>query len=325
MSLHPQVVGLLERVARSPLPPYYTVPPATARRIYHDTRVATSPVAPEVGALRLLLAPGPGGPIAMRAYRAAASTERELLPALMFFHGGGWVIGDLDTHDVVCRQLANAARCMVFSVEYRLAPEAPFPAAVDDCVAATRYVAAQAGELGVDAGRIAVGGDSAGGNLAAVVALVARDAGGPGLCFQLLVYPATDQRWGYASYERNAEGYLLTRQAMSYFRASYLPRESDWNDWRASPLLAASLAGLPPAYVLTAGFDPLVDEGRAYAQRLESEGTRVEYREYPDMVHGFLLMGGVLDTANTALAECARALRAAFEQAALGSKKQVAA
>lgn len=325
MSLHPQVAVLLERVARSPLPPYYSVPPGVARRIYHDTRVATSPATPEVGALRLLLAQGPAGPIAMRAFRGAGTSPDEPLPALVFFHGGGWVIGDLDTHDVVCRQLANAARCMVFSVEYRLAPEAPFPAAVDDCFAATRFIAAQAAELKVDAGRIAVGGDSAGGNLAAVVSLLARDAGGPALCFQLLVYPATDQRWGYASYERNAEGYLLTRQAMDYFRASYLPRKDDWSDWRASPLLAPSLAGLPPAYLLTAAFDPLVDEGRAYAERLKREGNALEYREYADMVHGFLLMGGVLDTANAAVDECSRALRAAFAVPARAAGKKVAA
>lgn len=312
MSLHPQVEVLLERVQRSPLPPYYQVPPTVARRLYRDTRGATSPASPETGELRLLLVPGPGGPIPVRAYRPAGTAAGEVLPALVFFHGGGWVIGDLDTHDVVCRQIANAARCAVFSVEYRLAPEAPFPAAVDDCVAATAYVMEQASALAVDARRVAVGGDSAGGNLATVVALVARDSGGPAPCFQLLVYPATDQRSGHPSHERNAEGYLLTRQAMIYFRGHYLPREVDWLDWRASPLLASSLAGLPPAYVITAGYDPLVDEGRAYAERLVRDGVKTEYHDYPDMVHGFLLMGGVLDTANAAVADCCRALRAAF-------------
>ncbi len=315
MSIHPQVAALLERVKLSPLPPFYAVPPAAARRIYRDTRGATSPAPPEMGGLRLLLAPGPGGPIPLRAYRPAGTAAQEILPALVFFHGGGWVIGDLDTHDVVCRQISNAARCAVFSVEYRLAPEAPFPAAVEDCIAAARYVAAEAHALGVDARRIAVGGDSAGGNLAAVVCLDARDSGGPALCFQLLVYPATDQRSGHPSHARNAEGYLLTRQAMVYFRGHYLPREADWLDWRASPLLASSLAGLPPAYTITAGYDPLVDEGRAYSERLVREGVKAEYREYPDMVHGFLLMGGVLDTANAAVEDCCRALRAAFANA----------
>jgi acetyl esterase len=236
-----------------------------------------------------------------------------VLPALVFYHGGGWVIGDLDTHDVACRQLSNGARCAVFSVEYRLAPEAKFPAAVDDCVAATRYIMAQAASLGIDAKRIAVGGDSAGGNLAAVVCIDARESRHPLPCFQLLVYPATDQRSGHASHVRNAEGYLLTRKVMNYFRGHYLPDEAEWLDWRASPLLATSLAGLPPAYVLTAGYDPLVDEGRAYAERLVADGVKTEYRDFPDMVHGFLLMGGVLDTANEAMAACCAALRGAFK------------
>ena len=313
MSLHPQVVVLLERVARSQLPPYHELPPAVSRRLYHDTRGATSPVPPEMGAVSLMLVPGPAGPLPVRVYRPAGSAKGEILPALVFFHGGGWVIGDLDTHDVACRQLSNGARCAVFSIEYRLAPEARFPAAVDDCVAATRYITAQAVALGVDAKRIAVGGDSAGGNLAAVVCIDARDAGLAQPCFQLLVYPATDQRSGHESHARNAEGYLLTRKVMNYFRGHYLPNDADWLDWRASPLLASSLAGLPPAYVLTAGYDPLVDEGRAYAERLSAGGVKTEYRDFPDMVHGFLLMGGVLDTANEAMAACCAALRGAFD------------
>ncbi len=312
MSLDPQVTVLLERVARSQLPPYYELPPAVARRVYHDTRSATAPPAPEMAAVMLMLVPGPAGPVPVRSYRPAGATKGEILPALVFYHGGGWVIGDLDTHDVVCRQLSNGSRCMVFSVEYRLAPEARFPAAVDDCIAATRWLTAQAGALGVDPRHIAVGGDSAGGNLAAVVCIDARDAQQPIPCFQLLIYPATDQRSGHASHERNAEGYLLTRKGMNYFRGHYLPDEADWLDWRASPLLATSLASLPSAYVLTAGYDPLVDEGRAYAERLTAEGVNTEYRDYPGMVHGFLLMGGVLDTAKEAVAHCCAALRAAF-------------
>jgi acetyl esterase len=232
----------------------------------------------------------------------------------VFFHGGGWTIGDLDTHDVVCRQLANGARCAVFSVDYRLAPENPFPAAVDDCMAATAFVSKNSVSLGIDRKRIAVGGDSAGGNLAAVVSILARDAGGPAIAFQLLIYPATDQRGGFPSHERNGKGYLLTRESMDFFRACYLPRREDWSDWRASPLLAKDLSRLPPAFVLTAGFDPLVDEGRAYAERLAREGVKVEYREYEGMVHGFVLMGGVVDRANAAVADCAAALKAAFER-----------
>ena len=313
-SPHPQVVAVLERVARSGLPLYHAVSPFVARRLYHDTRAALAPPAPEVAEVRIVLAPGPAGPVVMRAYRPAGAASEEVLPALVFFHGGGWVIGDPDTHDGLCRALANGARCAVFSVDYRLAPEHPFPAAVDDCVAATRYVSEQARALRVDAARIAVGGDSAGGNLAAVVALTARDAGGPAIRYQLLIYPATDQRFSYPSYARNGEGFLLTLPVMEYFRGHYLPRKDDWLDWRASPLLAKSLAGLPPAYVLTAGFDPLVDEGGAYADRLAREGVEVAYREYPDMIHGFVLFGGQVATANTAVAECCTRLRAAFER-----------
>lgn len=299
MSLHPQVAALLERAAKSPLPPYYEVPAHIARRIFRDTRSALAPASPEVAEARLLLAPGP---VALRYYRPHGTKPDELLPALVYMHGGGWVIGDLDTHDVLCRQLANGARCAVYSADYRLAPEHPFPAAVDDCIAAVKFVA----------GRhklVAVGGDSAGANLATVVALDARDRKGPEIAFQLLIYPATDQRGEYPSVARNGEGYLLTKKAMDYFRAQYLPRPADLLDWRASPLLAKSLAGLPPACVITAGYDPLLDEGCAYAQRLAQEGVEVAYQEYPDMLHGFILFGGVLDTANAAVANCCAALR----------------
>jgi acetyl esterase len=296
------VQQLLERVARSPLPPYHTVSPFVARRIYRDTRAALAPKAAEVAEVRLLAFEN----YAMRVYRPVAG---ETLPALMYFHGGGWTIGDLDTHDVLCRQLALGARCAVFSVDYRLAPEYPFPAAVDDCWAATRYVALNAQKLKIRG--LAVGGDSAGGNLAATVALLARDAGAPKIDFQLLIYPATDQRCLSASHERNGEGYLLTREAIRYFRRNYLPNESQWTDWRASPLLAKSHADLPPALVITAGYDPLLDEGRGYAERLNAA-----YREYPDMIHGFVLFGGVVDTANAAVADCCAALRAAFAKVA---------
>src|SRR5437763_2370015 len=305
MSVHPQVQAVLHRVARSPLPLYHTVAPFVARRIYRDTRAVLTPKAPELPEVRLLAFEN----FAIRVYRPLLG---ETLPALVYFHGGGWTIGDVDTHDVLCRQIALGARCVVFSVDYRLAPEHPFPAAVEDCFAATRYVAEHAQELKVRT--IALGGDSAGGNLAAVVSLLARDAGAPAISFQLLISPATDQRCATPSHERNAEGYLLTREAIHYFRRNYLPSERDWSDWRASPLLAKSHANLPPALVQTAGYDPLVDEGCAYAEKLRAAGVEVDYREYADMVHGFLLFGGVLDTANAAAADCCAALRRAFEK-----------
>jgi len=305
MTVHPQVKALLERVARSPLPPNHTVPAFVARRIYHDTRAALAPKAPEVSDTKLLVL---DNRIAVRVYRPSS----DVLPALVFFHGGGWTIGDLDTHDVLCRSLAAGARCAVFSVDYRLAPENPFPAAVDDAVAATKYLLSNPGPLKIDASRIAVGGDSAGGNLAAVVALELKKHN---LAFQLLIYPVTDQRCEFDSHSRNGEGYLLTKEGIAFFRGGYLPDPKDWTDWRASPLLAADHRGVAPAYVLTAGFDPLLDEGRAYAEKLSAAGVAVEYREYSDMVHGFILFGGVLDTANAAVAECSTRLRAALEKA----------
>ena len=310
--LHPQVVELLARLAQSPLPAYFEVPPALARRLYRDARGALTPDPPAIESSYLLLAPSPAGLIPVRAYRPKGAGKDEVLPTLVYYHGGGWVIGDLDTHDVVCRTLANGARCAVFSVEYRKAPEAPFPAAVEDCFSALKFISENGKKLKTDSSRIAVGGDSAGANLAAVVALMARDAGGPALAFQLLIYPATDQQLGHPSIDSNGEGFLLTKQGMLYFRGHYLPRRQDWLDWRASPLLARSLAGLPPALVMTAGFDPLLDEGRAYAERLEKEGVATQYREYSNMVHGFITMGRVLDTANAALADCARALQQAW-------------
>ena len=310
--LHPQVTVLLERAAQSPLPPYEEVPPAVARRFYRDMRGPLTPDPPPVESARLLLAPGPGGPVPLRAYRPKGAGKDELLPALVYIHGGGWVIGDLDTHDVVFRTLANGARCAVFSVEYRKAPENPFPAAVDDCFCGLKFVFENGRNLSIETSKIAVGGDSAGGNLAAAISLIARDAGGPAVSFQLLIYPATDQRQAHPSIDGNGEGYLLTRKVMRYFRGHYLPNKADWLDWRASPLLAKSLAGLPPVFVMTAGFDPLRDEGRDYADRLAQEGVKTEYRNYADMVHGFITMGRVLDTANAALADCARALKKAW-------------
>ena len=308
MSLNPQIAGIIERVARSPLPPYHTVPAHVARSIYRDTRSALAPKAPEVAEVRLQVF---GNRVAVRSYRPVAEA---FLPALVFFHGGGWTIGDLDTHDVVCRQLSLGARCAVFSVDYRLAPEHPFPAAVDDCFFATKYLSERAAEFKVDRTRIAVGGDSAGGNLAAVVALMARDQAGPPLAYQLLIYPATDQRCELPSHARNGAGYLLTKEAIRFFRAGYLPDQKKRTDWRASPLLASSHAGLPPAFVLTAAYDPLVDEGRAYAERLAAAGVEVGYREYSDMVHGFVLFGGAVDAANAAVEECCEQLRRAFEK-----------
>jgi acetyl esterase len=222
------------------------------------------------------------------------------------------VIGDLDTHDVLCRELANHAGIAVIALDYRLAPEHRFPAAFDDSLAALRWVQREAAALGIDAARLAVGGDSAGGNLAAAAAIAARDAGGPAPAFQLLIYPATDQRQGAPSHAALGEGYLLTRDSMRYYRDHYLPQADDYADWRASPLLHPDLSRLPPAFVLTAGYDPLRDEGLAYAQRLTEAGTRSTLLCFERQIHGFITMGRVIGEANDAVRLCANALRGAL-------------
>jgi acetyl esterase len=253
--------------------------------------------------------PGPGGAIPVRIYVPQGSRP---MPGLVFFHGGGWARGSLNTHDPLCRSLANAGACIVVSVDYRMAPEHSFPAAIDDAVAATRWVAENAAQLGIDLQRLAVGGDSAGGNLAAAVTLVLRDDGGPALVHQLLLYPVTDHNFDTDSYASNAEGYMLTRDAMRFYWRIYLRDEADADDQRASPLRARDFAHLPPALVITAEFDPLRDEGRAYADKLRGAGTPVVYRDYPGMVHGFATMAGVLDQGKQAVKDAGAALRDAF-------------
>lgn len=265
--------------------------------------------------------PGPGGPIPVRVY--VPSSAEAGAPALVYFHGGGWVRGSLGTHDHVCRTLANGAACVVVSVDYRMAPEHVFPAAVDDSLAATRWVVEHAAELGVDPRRIAVGGDSAGGNLAAVVALLLRDAGETLLVHQLLVYPVIDRNFETRSYSENADGFMLTREAMRYYWRTYQPDESQADDPRACPIRASSHAGLPPALIITAEFDPLRDEGRAYADRLRAAGTPVEYHEYPGVVHGFFSSAGVIDRGKEALQEAAAALREAFSRSTLAAGRAV--
>ena len=315
MPVDRQMQSVIERAAQSALPPYYSVSAVEARRLYKETRAVLSPPVPEVESVRELAADGPAGPIALRLYRGLGAAADAPLPALVYFHGGGWTIGDLDTHDIVCRTLANNARSAVVSVDYRMGPEHKFPAAVEDCLAATRWVAAQGANLGIDATRIAVGGDSAGGNLAAVVAIMLRDAGGPALVFQALVYPATDQRLDSASHASFGEGYLLTRKNMLWFRDNYLS-PGDYDDWRASPIRAADLSRLPPAHIITAGYDPLLDEGRAYSDRLVAAGVPVLYECFEGMAHGFLTMGGVVAAANHALYRLGQSLRLAFKPAA---------
>jgi len=309
--LHPQARALLDLIAKSGIPPTHTLAPVDARRFYLERRRFTQPDAPEVGEVRELRADGPHGPIPLRLYRPAGAATGPL-PVLVYYHGGGWVIGDLDTHDVLCRQLALQSGCAVVAVDYRMGPEHRFPAAVDDCVAATRWVRANASALGVDAARLAVGGDSAGGNLAAAGTLVARDAGDLPIAFQLLIYPATDQRRIAPSHTTNAQGYLLTADSMRYYHDHYIDDPKHDLDWRASPLLAPDLSRLPPSLVLVAGYDPLRDEGVQYAQRLSESGSRATLVSFERQIHGFVTMGRVLDEANEAVAMCADALRRAL-------------
>jgi len=231
---------------------------------------------------------------------------------MVFFHGGGWVIGNLDTHDRLCRQLTNVAGCVVVAVDYRLAPEYPFPAAPEDAYLATRWVAENASAIGGDSAHLAVGGDSSGGNLAAVVALMARDRGAPPLVHQLLVHPVTDAPSDSGSYRENAEGYFLTAAMMRWYWKQYLGSNTDCRHPYACPLRAADLSGLPPALVITAEFDPLRDEGETYAARLRAAGVHVQLRCYPGMIHGFFAMTTHLGQARKAMRETAASLRLAF-------------
>jgi acetyl esterase len=253
--------------------------------------------------------PGPHGDIPVRLYAASTAPN---LPILVYFHGGGWVLGDLDTHDGTCRTLARMIDGIVIAVDYRLAPEHKFPVALDDCYAATRWAADNAASLGGDPRRVAVGGDSAGGNLSACVSLKARDEGTPRIVHQLLVYPVTDRRFDTASYRDNAEGYFLSRADMQWFWNHYLTSDADADNPYAAPLRSNDLRGLPSATVITAEYDPLRDEGEAYAKRLKDAGVPVEMRRYPGVIHGFFSMGDVLAKGKVAMQAATDGLRKAF-------------
>jgi len=283
--LHPMVAESLAESADRPNVDQLT--PAAAREQLRD--LSTTPGGPPVGRVRETAAPGSAS-VPVRIYEPDADPPH---PILAYFHGGGWVVGDLDTHDRLCRELTLATGRLVVSVDYRLAPEHPFPAAIEDCWAATRWLAASADEYGGDPDRLAVAGDSAGGNLAAAVALLARDRGGPALERQVLVYPVVDDDLdGYDSYRTRGEGYGLERSEMRWFLDGYLPGAVRARNPYALPMraCAADLSGVAPATVLTAGFDPLRDEGRAYADRLAAAGVPVSHEQYADVNHGFLGM-----------------------------------
>jgi acetyl esterase/lipase len=307
MPLDPQAAALIGSLAGGK--PVEQMTPEEARAALEERMRVTGGAPRAVAEVVDGSLPGPHGPIPTRTYVPDGPRP---MPGLVFLHGGGWVRGSLQTHDVLCRALANDVGCVVVSVDYRMAPEHKFPAAIDDCFAATQWIAQHASELDIEPDRIAIAGDSAGGNLTAAVTLLARATSGPRLAYQVLLYPVTDYNLDTPSYLRNAEGFMLTRADMRYYWRHYLRDESDAQDERASPLRATDFGGLPPALVITAEFDPLLDEGRAYADRLRSAGVPVTYSEYAGMIHGFLTSAGVLDQGQRAVAETAAALRAAF-------------
>jgi acetyl esterase len=301
--LDPDAAFVYKAFQEAGRPAYETLTAPEAREFYLQARLVSNPEPPEMASVQPLAIPAPHGSIAARVYTPKKLRKTDgRAPCLVFFHGGGWVIGDLETHDVVCRKLAREGELIVISIDYRLAPEHKFPAAVDDAIAATKWIAANAIKLGLDASRLMVGGDSAGGNLAAVVSLAARDGNAPNIAGQVLIYPATDFSRKHPSHREPETSILLTHSVIGWFMNHYMG-EADINDWRASPARAGTLAGLPPAYVLTAGADPLRDEGDEYAERLRAAGVAVTYRHFPGQFHGFFTMGKLLQQANVAASE----------------------
>jgi acetyl esterase len=305
--LHPEVRVVLAALEAAGGPPLESMAPAEARQAAIDGLKDVDGDSEPVARVEDLRIPGPGGDIPVRVYTPEG---RAPFPALVYFHGGGWVVCDLDTHDKVCRSIARGAGAVVIAVDYRLGPEHKFPAAVEDAQAATKWVASNAGRLGIDPRRIAVGGDSAGGNLSAVVSLRSR-ADGPALALQVLVYPVTNlASFDTHSYKEFAEGYHLSRAEMEWFRDCYLGRAEDALSTDASPLLAADLRGVPPAVVITAECDVLRDEGEAYAERLKRAGVPVSCTRYPGMIHPFFSMPGAIGDGRKAIEQVAEAVRA---------------
>jgi acetyl esterase len=309
--LDPDAAAVYKAFQEAGRPPYESGTPTQARAMYLAGRPVSNPEPPELESAKPLSIPAPHGAIAARIYTPKTLRKNNgLAPCLVFYHGGGWVIGDLDSHDVVCRKLAHEGELIVISIDYRLAPEHKFPAAVDDAVTAVKWVASNAREFGIDTTRLMVGGDSAGGNLAAVVALAARDGDGPKLAGQVLIYPATDFAMMHLSHSEPETSILLTHSVIKWFCNHYLNGADDIDNWQASPARAKTLAGLPPAYLLTAGADPLRDEGDEYAKRLKQARVPVTYKHFPGQFHGFFTMGKLLQQANVAATDIATWLKA---------------
>src|SRR4030088_1856207 len=311
VTLDPDAAAVFKAFQETGRPPFETISPSEARELYLQGRIVTNPEPPELKSVQPLAIPAPHGSIPSRVYTPLELRDANgLAPCLVFFHGGGWTIGDLDSHDVVCRKLADEGQVIVVSVDYRVAPEHKFPAAGEDAATATSWIADNAKQFGIDASRLVVGGDSAGGNLAAVVAIWARDGNGPAIAGQVLIYPATEAARTHPSHSEPETSILLTHSVTRWFYDNYLNSAADIHDWRASPSRAQTLARLPPAYVLTAGGDPLRDEGDEYARRLKEAGVPVTYRHFAGQFHGFFTMGKLLQQANVAATEIGAWLRA---------------
>ena len=314
MPLDPEAKTFLDQIAAADIPARETQTVADVRRQYLEQTAQRVGLQAPIARVEDRAIPGPGGDIGIRVYWPAGTGEG-LLPVLVYFHGGGWVFGNLDSHDALCRTLANAAGAVAVAVNYRLAPEHRFPAAAEDAYAATAWVAAHAAELGTSSERLAVVGDSAGGNLATVTCLLARERRGPRITFQALIYPVTDHYDpGQPSYVENGTGYNLTREGMVWFWDQYVPDRTMASNPLASPLRAPDLRSLPPALIVTAEYDPLRDEGEAYAGRLRAAGVPVTLRRYDGMIHGFANMAGILDAGRRVQREVGAGLRAALRE-----------
>jgi acetyl esterase len=307
MPLETVTAAILAQMAQSGAPELHQMTAAESRAMYRDLK----PDIPLVDVYRVedRSVPGPASEIPVRIYWPTAA------PAAIHvhFHGGGWVIGDLETHDADCREICRGAACIVVAVDYRLAPEHIFPAALEDCYAVTCWASENSAELGALSSPVSVGGDSAGGNLAASVCLLARDRAGPNIAMQLLIYPVTDATMESASYRDNADGYLLSRKMMAWFWDHYCPDPAQRSDPLASPIRAADLSGLPPALVMTAEFDPLRDEGEAYAERLKAAGVAVQVRRFDGLIHGFFSQAGIIEAAREGVDLSVHALREAHK------------